>query len=1169
VEIFGFKSFGFKNTIVDFQPGLISISGPNGSGKSNILDAIIFALGENRPKVMRADKLRSLIHDVEGSGRRGPKMSRVTVHFDNSDRKIPVDSDTVSITREMDDKGENLYYLNQKKNQRAHILDLLEVANAGLNNINVVQQGTVTRISEMNPEEKRVAIEDLIGLSFFDEKKQESEKNLDEADRKLEIALAKMDEIKKRIDELELERNRKLRYDLLIHEINRLNAVSAAKEMKTIKATKTSQERNLNAITSEIKELEEQRSVIRKETSEINAQKTKFMDEVDTYNQAKAALEKDLTEALYTSEQAKSTIATQKKRFEYIEQKLPEIQSDLAHFSQERQVLEPKVEQLRESIRTTKDAHRTINEQVKSMDSEIAQVIREQSRLSARKHESDEKIKHLVEKLNAAKLRLYQIESGQQDAQTKFDNNSTKNVSFDEETKKLQYILPRLESVTVNHRATITELKFRIGNLEAKKIKAEQDYDDIILILQKTSKAAAQYETQIRTIKKMMHEDYSIAHLKEDAEVLGIQGLVYEIVSWDKEYERAVLAAGSDWFKAAVVKDFGRLVALAELVRSRKLPRLKIIPLDAIPKFNPTIPNDPDVIGLLSNHVKCDSKYSALKTFLFGNVLLVKSRNAAHRISITGFKTVTLEGESFEAKTSAMVVDTNSKIAKFTKIISMSTSIEGLNQSIQLLKKLVQKRKFSSKKIARRLDDYKTRQSVSESGFTNSNSKLIELKSQLTQISNLQKVFLNRNLHLIRKKEHLVAEQAKQESYVASLLERISIVKENYSDAGQSQINNQLAILNEKKLSLMPKQTELFTQLKEKESDLISLSSSEDSAKSKMKSLHEENSSLSKEKHELEVNIRTLEKQKEQSETKLIELREKEQELISTSGSSVSQVNEFDDKLDDLNEKERTLNKNISTNERQSDSLDRDLKDLSEKEQKIQKILNAFGFDDSMDLFDVESLLPYLQKEADSLVASLNAIAPEKYVEVSYGYRSMSERKNELQEERNSIVGFIESVEKEKRQTFLNAFDIVDKEIRDIFSAMTGGNAWLEMQNEDDIFSTGLSYMIQFQNKPKRESTSISGGEKTLAAVVFVLALQRLNPSPFYLFDEIDAHLDAPNAESLSKIIEQRSHGSQFLMVSLKDSVVEKAKLIYGVFQKNGVSHIVTYKDKRLLSMVN
>ena len=200
VEIFGFKSFGFKNTTVQFEPGLICISGPNGSGKSNILDAIMFAMGENKPKILRVDKLRSLIHDIEGN-RHGPKMARSSVHFDNSDRKIPVDSDTVEITREMDDKGENTYYLNKKKTNRSQILDLLDVANAGLGQLNAIQQGTVTRISEFTSEEKRQTIEDLLGLSYFDDKKTESLKQLDDADRRLEIALAKMGEIKKRIDE--------------------------------------------------------------------------------------------------------------------------------------------------------------------------------------------------------------------------------------------------------------------------------------------------------------------------------------------------------------------------------------------------------------------------------------------------------------------------------------------------------------------------------------------------------------------------------------------------------------------------------------------------------------------------------------------------------------------------------------------------------------------------------------------------------------------------------------------------------------------------------------------------------------------------------------------------------------------------------------------------------
>ena len=227
-----------------------------------------------------------------------------------------------------------------------------------------------------------------------------------------------------------------------------------------------------------------------------------------------------------------------------------------------------------------------------------------------------------------------------------------------------------------------------------------------------------------------------------------------------------------------------------------------------------------------------------------------------------------------------------------------------------------------------------------------------------------------------------------------------------------------------------------------------------------------------------------------------------------------------------------------------------------------------FGYDENIEAFDVEPILQALYSEQRSLSSSLNARAPQTYVEISTRYRSMSTRKNDLEGERNSIVNFIDGIEKEKRQTFLDAFDKVDRELRMAFAKMTGGNAWLELQNEDDIFSTGISYLVQFPTKPKRESTSISGGEKTLAAIVFVLALQKLKSSSFYLFDEIDAHLDAPNAERLAKIIEERSEGSQFIMVSLKDSVVKKAKLIYGVYPKNGVSHVVVYKDKRLPSMM-
>jgi chromosome segregation protein len=359
------------------------------------------------------------------------------------------------------------------------------------------------------------------------------------------------------------------------------------------------------------------------------------------------------------------------------------------------------------------------------------------------------------------------------------------------------------------------------------------------------------------------------------------------------------------------------------------------------------------------------------------------------------------------------------------------------------------------------------------------------------------------------------------------------------------------------------------SKLKTKQSYLAELMAYDTKITGEKKNLQQTCSSMNQEKYHLEVDIRRATKDMETSQTELEKLRDEEQKLIETSGTSVDRMQEFDTSLENLNSKDREQTKEISSRERNTDSLNRDLTDLRQKESKITSLLATFGFDITIEVFDVESTISSLESEQNRIRNSLNAGAPQQYVEISNGYKSSSSKKNMLEKERNTIVAFIESVEKDKRQTFLDAFDIVDSQVKDAFSKMTGGTAWLEIENEDDIFNSGLNYLIQFPGKPKRESTSISGGEKTLAATVFVLALQKLNPSPFYMFDEVDAHLDAPNAEKLSNIIKERSEGSQFLMVSLKDSVVEKARLIYGVFPKHGVSHVIKYKDKRLLASMS
>ena len=1147
---------------------MVAISGANGSGKSNILDAISFSLGENSPKVMRVDKLRSLLHDVDNA-KHGAKITRVSCHFDNTDRKIPVDSNAVTITREMDENGENVYYLNQKKVLRNHVLDILEVANCGIHKLNIVQQGTITRISEFNAEERRKIIEDIIGLAYFDEKKTESLKQLDEADRRLEIALARMDEIKKRIDELEEERNNQLRYDVIDKELKRLYAIQSSNKLRDIESNKISKERNLHAIQSESKKLDEQRTILRDEIKKLEEEKQKFMDEVNVYNQAKAAIDSELTAAMHQFETANSKLATNARRLSQIDSRLPEIQTELLSLNERRSVLENQITELKNSITAINETRKTANVELASVDSEINQVLKQQSLIATNKMRVDEKIRNLADQLNDTKLSLSKLDQERVDIKNKIEQNSSRIKLILDEKENLLGLERRLRQVRADHEVVINDLKSRLGNLRERRLKIEKDIEETTLIFEKASKAAAQYEAKIKVVKEVMHEDYSIAKLKEDSRRLGIQGLVFEILTWDKQYERPLLAVGSDWLKGLVVNDFATLLGLAEFAQEKKLPKIRIIPLDAISNSKISITKEPGVLGVLSEFVKCEEKFESLKNFIFGNIVLVDSKEKAYELSKKGYRSVTTDGQFFEADANAVVVDVNSKVSHLTKIILLSTSVDGLVESIELLRRFIQNKKGQLKKLERIMDSLDNRYNSSETGFTNVSLGLSDIKTKLKALHLSEEQHTSRISQLRRREESILVNLSKLQSYEASLEERISLTNENYADEGQTRVASLLSTLNEKRASLLSSHSGISSQFRELTGNLTNLGNEENSFKANVRLLTQEQSSLNHEKYDIEVQSRALAKEKESVDFTLVALREKEQQLISTSGTSVSTLKEYDSKLKGLYESERTMSKEVNGMERQSDSILRDIQDLAENESRIRKTLESYGYDTLLESFDVDQILIELESEKRKLSGSLNTRSPETYLEISNGYRSMSSRKNELEEERNSIVKFIEEIDKGKRQTFLESYDKVDKDIREIFSKMTGGNAWLEIQNEDDIFSSGISYLVQFPNKPKRESTSISGGEKTLAAITFLLALQKLKPSPFYLLDEVDAHLDALNTERLSTILEDRAKGSQMIMVSLKDSVVKKATLIYGVFPRNGVSHVVSHRISNISEVAN
>ena len=226
IEVRGFKSFGPQTVKVVLDKGFTVITGPNGSGKTNILDALLFALGELSTRRLRAENAAKLIfHGSEKAGLEKAKMAKVIIQFDNSDGRMAVDTSTVTVSREVYRNGQSVYRLNGRRISRIHILEILSMAGISSMSQNIILQGTITRLTDISPMERRKIIEDLVGISQYDSEKAEAEEKLRTADISIRTAMGRIDEVQRRLDDLERERNELLRTNFIHGEINKFETV--------------------------------------------------------------------------------------------------------------------------------------------------------------------------------------------------------------------------------------------------------------------------------------------------------------------------------------------------------------------------------------------------------------------------------------------------------------------------------------------------------------------------------------------------------------------------------------------------------------------------------------------------------------------------------------------------------------------------------------------------------------------------------------------------------------------------------------------------------------------------------------------------------------------------------------------------------------------------------
>jgi len=1164
IETRGFKSLGSKLMSIPVEKGFIAITGPNGSGKSNLLDATLFCLGENSAKTLRVPNLGGLIYDGSVEEQK-PSSTKVTLQFDNSDRRIPLDSDSVTISRELKQSGESIYSLNGKHIQRNNLSELLEVALITSRGLNIVLQGMITRISELIPDEKRKLIEQMVGVAQFDEKKDLAMKQLNEADRKLEVAMAKIGEIRDRVQQLEAERNDQLRVRQLEEQVSWMRAVSLSSKLFRVKATIAQRRATVSDSSTKLQQMQSRLTEIRSLIDSSEIQRSQLIKSAMDAGAAKVELEvgkltneieslkRERIEASDYVDKIRQIIPTldqmtssQQSRIAQVEEQVVSLQQKIAGFESEKRDLVLQQNQL--SIDRS------------DFEKEMESTRKRLGDLRRSKDLHDQK-------LQSARDRYNKLNSELQSSRDKKTSAQEKIKFFEENLASARRNIQSLEDLLSSQRLEVNNLRFSRMKMEKLSRKVEAQLGIALMILEKATEAVRDYDSEFSAIENVAGEEIAITKLDElgrSNALRGYYGPLRSLVSFDQKYAQSIAAVGKDWLNAIIVSDLSALLRVTEAARKMKIGRLTAIPLREVGKIEtPEKLKHPGILAYVSDIIETDRELRDVVDFVFGDAVIVDSAKNAFILARKGFRAVTLQGDIFEPDVLAFQTGYSKKYLQVATLLAQQQSYDGIKNVLTSLQKLIERRRSSISNLHSKGQNLEIGERAHDLEISKIETRLETTRQLFSRYADDTKILVERQKQSDKEISRIFAE-------IASYEKRISALSLGSEKLGSLLSAFDLTTFDVKSGSLNRRRNELDSKMDRVSSDI-----------------RETTTEITRIRGELENNqkpaLERLRSQKLESEARyddrskflvdtaarleqllkdLDQLRVKEAETLDRAAKYQPLLDSLDSSLRSLKIEEESVRKNVATADREYFSANNDLSRYLESERSLIGELAILGYADPVEVFEgVDELLKELQTEFDSLRMNVNFNADKNYREIFENYKYSSVRKNDLEKERNAIVTFIETIDSEKRKVFMDAFERIDRELRVIFTKVTGGNAWLEIEKPDSIFDSGVFLMAQFPGKLPRDSSSVSGGEKTMSALAFILAIQAVFPSPFYVFDEVDAHLDSVYSGNLAAILAERCAHSQIIIVSLKDTVVSKATSVIGVYMSQGSSKVIRYKS--------
>ena len=1169
-----FKSFG-KKLIVPFFPGFTAITGPNGAGKSNIADAILFVLGPKSSKVMRAGRLTDLIFNGGKKHKNPAKYCKVSLVFDNSKRKMPVDADEVKLTRvikraPLKNDPNNYYsyfYINNRSASFSDFMNVLVHARISGDGYNIVKQGDVTSLIEMGTIDRRRMIDDIAGISNFDNDIKKAEKEEGEVDTNLERIRIILNEISSQIRQLKNDRDSAFRYKELKDKLYETKAQIAMKKKMDVEA-------QIVEINKQIESYEKERDGFNgqnKKLKEEHAKSQKALEDIekkiadvggDEVKEIKEKLDKLRSEEVKVEERINYTsdeileIQNEEKELstslEGIEKELGEHntqQQELAAQITEKQTelneKEKKLSSLKETIAQSDD---------KSMDltRELTKMREEYNEKQSEIHELKLKRNRFTDKIEALELQIAELQETKSTYEFELKDIDWQAGEFKKEHKEKHKKTKNLEKDLFDKKKREAELTEQLADLE----------NAIMRLQREQSKLQAEHDAMQSVhgvYNKAVHEVLNA----RDSGIDGIHGTVAELAQVDDKFKLAVEIAAGARMQAIIVEDDTVAAKAIKFLQKEKLGIATFLPLNKMVTGKPRgtalmAIKDPKAHGFAIDLVKFKKEYHDAFWYVFGDTIVVDTLDDARRL-MGGVRLVDLKGSLIEAS-GAMVGG-----SKLKTQLSFSKIDRGkLDEITQRLQEAIKSQDALSEELAT------LKKEITELESTLGISRTeVDKESQIKDLDVRRKEFtgklevLNKDLDAkIEEKEYL---DKKKEEVISTIEEH----KKRLDELDSIKEEKGKILLKGTKKELAQNARGLEQEVSSLQELVLTLSAEKDTLEKKIELLTER-------KDEITAKIESETKDIEKHKKSIKELKESRSKYRDEVKALMTVEEQMTGKMKDLTVERDTIYRKTVSIENDLDKLNTRIESyydlISRAKYRLPTLEGTVSeLDQELKLYNVEIIdkkLPNVESLKDSMKVTeesmrelepVNMRALEEYEHQLERKKKLDEDVGHLKDQKKNLIKLVKEVTEKKTERFYEVFSEINQNFKMMYSQLSeGGEAELQLENPDALFESGLTIKARPRGKKILLLSALSGGEKSIASLAFIFAIQHYDPSPFYVLDEVDMFLDGVNAETVSRMIKRNAEDSQFIMVSLRKVALKEANHIYGVtMRETGVSEMI------------